>query len=134
MAQISSRYPLSAILHPRLFFPSRLRLRHQLFGRLEQLHDLAQGSRRRGAVDHAVVCRERQRQQLAHAEHAVVYDDALARAADAEDPGLWVVDDRRSEAAGERAEIADGECRSRELVRRDRALAGGLGDLADLAA
>ena len=69
-----------------------------------------------GAVDHAVVERERDVAGLRDRELALADDGPLGDPADAEDRDLGVVDDRRLEQAGELAGARDRERRAAELL------------------
>ena len=93
------------------------------------MHDEARGG---GAVDHAVVVGERERQDQARHELAPVPDRLRLRARGAEDRDLGRVDDRREERAADAAERRDRERRARHLGRAELALARLAGQFAQL--
>ena len=81
-----------------------------------------------GAVGHAVVEGERERQQQPRHDLALAHHRLLARARHAEDGHLGVVDDRDRAGAAERADIRDRERAPAQVVERRLALAHALGE------
>src|SRR2546425_830817 len=86
-----------------------------------------------GAVGHAVVERQRQRQQQPRLDPALAYDGLLPGAGDAEDRDLRIVDDRDGAGAAEGADVGDREGATAQVVERRLALAHALGQRAQLA-
>src|SRR6266850_2135332 len=108
-------------------------LEQELLGTLESPNDCRREPGAVGAVRDAVVEREGDRQQPARHDPAIPYDRLLARARDAEDGHLGVVDDRDRAGSAERAEIGDGEGPSAQVLERGLARANALRERRQLA-
>jgi hypothetical protein len=87
-----------------------------------------------GAVDDAMIVRQRQRQLEARRPLAVAPDRLVLRARQAEDGDLGPAHDRREADAADAAQVADREAAARHVVERDLAVARLLGDLRHLPA
>src|SRR5436190_9997119 len=84
--------------------------------RLEAADDVEPERSCTGAVDHAVVEREREVPHARDRDLTVAHDRPLVDAADAEDRDLRVVHDRRLEEAGELAGARDAEGGAADLL------------------
>src|SRR5262249_48934628 len=95
----------------------------------ERFGDPAQESVRVGAVDDAMVVRQRQRQHQPRLELRAVPRGLVAAARDAEDRDFGPVDDRAEPHAADAAEVRDRDDAARHLVERELAGARLLRDL-----
>src|SRR5207342_428445 len=98
----------------------------------EHLGDPADEAGAVGAVNRAVVVRERQRQHQARDELAVLVDRLHTAARDAEDRDLRRVHERRKRGPADAAEVADAERRALHLLERQLAAARLRGQFGDL--
>src|SRR6185295_10114570 len=96
---------------------------------LERLGDPAQEARAVGAVDYAMIVRQRQRQHQSRLEAVAVVDRLGAASGNAEDRHFGPVDDRRERRAADAAEIGDREPATLHVVERELAGARLLGRL-----
>src|SRR5690606_38606071 len=111
--------------------PSRNRLEQPL-DPAERLGEPGREANRVGAVDHAMIVRQRQRQHQTRHELAVLIDRTPLAARDAEDRDLRRIDDRREERAADAAEARDGEYAALHLVGLELPFAGPRAQLAEL--
>src|SRR5712692_5332678 len=94
--------------------------------------EIAGKARRRGAVDHAVVVRQRERQHEARRELLAVPRWPDRRARDTEDRHFRRVDDRREGAAADAAEAGNGERAALHVAGPEPLVARQLRDIGEL--